>query len=141
MNDASVFAIKGGSDCAFTMARPYDDGCDSPRGRQEDIQYIEWCIIPLHKYLFSLIDFCLHFNDFEMYVLNHLLISFSQLHIVNLVYIKVFQYCCVYKNGVPTVPLFLHFFNLNATLLIRFEAKLSYPSRNVSRCSKYIQRV
>lgn len=52
------------------------------------------CVIHLHECLFFLIGFCIPFNKFEVVVLNHLLIAYSQLHPIRWAYIKVFQYLC-----------------------------------------------
>lgn len=50
----------------------------------------DMCVIPLHECMFSLIGLCLSFNNFEVRVLNLLLIS-TQLHPVSWGYVKIFQ--------------------------------------------------
>lgn len=69
-----------------------------------------WCAIPLHELFFSLMCFLLSFNDFEMSVLNHLMIAPSQLYQVSYSFIKVFQYLCEYKGSKPTIILLFHIF-------------------------------
>lgn len=48
------------------------------------------CVIPFHEFIFSLVGYRIPFNEFEISVLNHLLISPSQFHHVSLTFIKVF---------------------------------------------------
>lgn len=70
----------------------------------------EGCFIPFHKCLLSLIVFCLPFNDFEMSVMNNLMIAPLQLHLVSWAFAKVFQYWCEYKGGKQIMALFVHIF-------------------------------
>lgn len=65
--------------------------------------------------MFFSMGFRLPFNDFEAVVLNHLKIFTSQLHIMSWAYVKVFQYWCEYRNGVPAMKLFFYLFNMKHT--------------------------
>lgn len=80
-------------------------------------------VVPLHKFLFSLICFHLPFNYVEGSVFNHLLSAPSKLHPVGSVYIKVFQYWCEYKKDVSTTPFFLHLFKAHITPLTRLGSR------------------
>lgn len=64
-------------------------GVIPPEGNDIIYNTYDGCIVHLHECLFSLICVYLPFNDFEMGVLNHLVIDHSQLHPMSHAYIKV----------------------------------------------------
>lgn len=73
---------------------------------------------PFHECLFSSIRFRLPFNDFEVGIMNHLIIAFSQMHRLIWVCVKVFQQWCENKKGVTGLGLFCISSRLNAPNLI-----------------------
>lgn len=56
-------------------------------------------VIPFQECMFFLTGYCLPFNEFEVGVLNHLLITPLQLHLVIWVFVKVFKKYCEYKGA------------------------------------------
>lgn len=68
------------------------------------------CVVPFYQCNLSILDLRLPFNNFEMEVLNHLMISHSQLNLVSWTYIKVFQYWCEYRGEKTSISLFFHLF-------------------------------
>lgn len=78
------------------------------------------------------------FYDFEVEVLNHLLITHSQLYRVSWAHIKVFQYLCEYKKCVPIMPLFLHFFKAQRISIDCLMVKAWYILGNAPKYLKYI---
>lgn len=86
-------ASEGGLDRAFIEVGPPSDwGMLIPEEDKRVCSNYDGCAIPCQECLFFLIGICLPFNKFEVGVLNHLLIIHSQLHMVNWVYVEVFQY-------------------------------------------------
>lgn len=67
------------------------------------------CVIPFYDCLFYILRFHLSFNDFEVGVLNHLLITSSHMHLVDWAFIKVFPALVQISGGVDLVALFLLF--------------------------------
>lgn len=55
-------------------------------------------VIPFHECLFSLIDFRLPLNHFKIDILNHMIITPSQLNLVSWAYIMVFQHWSEYEK-------------------------------------------
>lgn len=66
------------------------------------------CAIPFHECMFSLIGHHIPFNEFEMGVLNHLLIAPSQFHLVSWAFVNFFQHWYEYKGRKLIVTLFFH---------------------------------
>lgn len=71
----SVLAGKGILDQAFIEVGPPSDlGVFSFEGEKNACSKYEGCVIPFHECLFSLIGFLLPFIDFEVGILNRLVI-------------------------------------------------------------------
>lgn len=68
------------------------------------------CTIPFYECTFSITGLCLPFNNFKIEILNHLMISPSQLNPVSWAYIKFFQYWCDHWVGKPYSSFFFHLF-------------------------------
>lgn len=66
------------------------------------------CVIPFYECTFSILGLRFPFNDFKVYILNHLMISPSQFDLVSWDFIKVFLYWCVYRGGKPSLSLFFY---------------------------------
>lgn len=97
----SAFIDESGLDHTFIkIGHSSDQKVLPPREEIMISNKYDGCVIPLHEWLFSLIGFNILFQKFRMDVLNHLVISHSQLHPVSWAYIKVFHYLCKYKKYV-----------------------------------------
>lgn len=69
-------------------------------------------VIPFYEFQPSLIGYHLPFNEFEIGILSHLLITHSLVHPVRWVLIKVFQHWSEYTRKKPNVTLFVHLFKV-----------------------------
>lgn len=76
---------------------------------------LDRCLLPLHECRISRVRFRFPFNDFEVEVLNLLKIASSQMQMVRGEYVKVFRYWCEYNNGILTLKMFFHLFNVQNT--------------------------
>lgn len=70
------------------------------------------CVNSFLKCLFSIIGFRLPFNELKVNILNHLLITPSQLYLVSYTFIKLFHYWFDYIGSRPTMTLFFHLFKI-----------------------------
>lgn len=75
------------------------------------------CDIPFYECNFSILGFHLPFNSFEIEVLNHLMISPSQLNPMSWAYIKVLYHLCDYLGGKSFLSLFFHPFRVTRSSL------------------------
>lgn len=79
----SSFPCEGGLDYALIDVGPSSHyRVFPPNGDKRICSDYDICIIPFHEYLFSLMGFCLPFTNFNISVMNHLMISPSKLYLV-----------------------------------------------------------
>lgn len=94
LDAAYTFVFEGNLDHALNEVRPSSDWGLVVSNKDKNVcSKYDTCIILIHKCIFSLTSFCLPFNNFKIIILNHLLVSPSQLRLVNCVYVyfKVFN--------------------------------------------------
>lgn len=102
----STFINEDGVYHALMRWVPPQIGRCFPKGIKRICNKYDGCVI----LWISLIGFRIPFNEFEVDVINLLVISHSQLHLVRWAYLKFFQYLCEYKKDAPTLTLFFHLF-------------------------------
>lgn len=89
----SSFIHKGVLDKASIDVGPSSDwGMFLLDGDKRICSQYNACDIPFHEGLFSLTSFYLSFNEYDISVMNNLMIPLSQLHLVSHAFVKVFQY-------------------------------------------------
>lgn len=118
LETTSTFFFEGGLNRASTEVRPSSIiEVLVPEKEKRVCSKYDMCAIPLHECLFSFIGFCPPFDNFEVGVLNQLLITPSQLHQMSWTYVKVSQYWYEYIQSVPTLTLFFRLFKAQLSLI------------------------
>lgn len=104
------FAKVGGLDDDFTEVVPHSyRGILGPSKDERICDKYGDYDITFYEYTFC-VGICLPFIAFEIGVIKHLIMDFSQIHPTSWEYMKVYQYWCEYLNKEPFVILFFHIF-------------------------------
>lgn len=72
-------------------------------------------LIPFYESVFSMLKFRIPFNEFKEWVLNHLQIAPSQLHLVAWAFIKMFQSWCESREKEHSLNIYFNIFTVTRT--------------------------